>query len=601
VVGVDGAHRALVENLLGDVYLFEDPDAAFAFVASEAGSRATAVALSGVAVSRAAGIYFAGGATEEFSLLGRSGDLDRAREAIPALEAEIASAESECGEARAARERLAGRAREIETELAALRGERAARNEELQVLERDLAGCREKAALLMRAVDEIETARVETLSKLEEMKLSLKMQEELGSPADGAEMESELASLQKRKEELEAATTERRVALASLRGGLEKDREEQRGLAEMEQQFRAIADERRREIDESTVELGELESGIASERGTVRGLLDEETGFERSLDALAGTLEERGAEAEAAEKELKARAAERERLFEKLNETKIALSTIGARMSGLVEKGKELYGEDLGCYLEGEELPLTPEEEAITREMLDKERRKLESIGPVNLAAVDEYAEKKTRLDFLEAQKADLVKAAGELVEAIGKINSRAREQFLETYNAVRAYFQETFKILFEGGEADLALGEGVDPLEADIIITARPRGKRLQDIALLSGGERALTALALLFALYKAKPSPFCIFDEVDAPLDDANIQRFVRMLQVFKKDTQFIIITHNKRTMEAAEQLYGVTMEERGVSRVVSVDFAGIEKVMKNRETAGRAMLPSEISSSN
>jgi chromosome segregation protein len=453
----------------------------------------------------------------------------------------------------------------------------------------------------MRTVDEIETARVETLSKLEEMKLSLKMQEELGSPSEGEGMEAELASLQKRKEELEAAVTERRVALASLRGGLEKDREEQKGLAEMEQQFRAIGDERRREIEESTIELGGLETAIAAEKRAVHGLLDEETGFETSLDGLAGSLEERRVEAEAAEKELKGRAAERERLFEKLNETKIALSTIGARMSGLVEKGRELYREDLGCYLEGTELPLTDEEAAVDRDMLDRERRKLESLGPVNLAAVDEYAEKKTRLDFLEAQKADLVKAAGELVEAIGKINVRAREQFLETFRTVRANFQETFQILFEGGEADLALGEGEDPLEAEIVISARPRGKRLQDIALLSGGERALTALAILFALYKAKPSPFCIFDEVDAPLDDANIQRFVRMLHVFKKDTQFIIITHNKRTMEAAEQLYGVTMEERGISRVVSVDFEGIEKVMKNRGIAGRALLPSEVSSSN
>jgi len=601
VVGVDDAHRALVESLLGDVYLFEDPDAALSFVASEAGSAAAAVTLSGVAVSRAAGIYFAGGATEEFSLLGRSDDLDRARETIPALEAEIASLAGACEEARAGREGLAGRARTIETDIRALREEHARRNEELQALERDHAGCREKASLLMRTVDEIETARVETLSKLEEMKLSLKMQEELGSPSEGEGMEAELASLQKRKEELEAAVTERRVALASLRGGLEKDREEQKGLAEMEQQFRAIGDERRREIEESTIELGGLETAIAAEKRAVHGLLDEETGFETSLDGLAGSLEERRVEAEAAEKELKGRAAERERLFEKLNETKIALSTIGARMSGLVEKGRELYREDLGCYLEGTELPLTDEEAAVDRDMLDRERRKLESLGPVNLAAVDEYAEKKTRLDFLEAQKADLVKAAGELVEAIGKINVRAREQFLETFRTVRANFQETFQILFEGGEADLALGEGEDPLEAEIVISARPRGKRLQDIALLSGGERALTALAILFALYKAKPSPFCIFDEVDAPLDDANIQRFVRMLHVFKKDTQFIIITHNKRTMEAAEQLYGVTMEERGISRVVSVDFEGIEKVMKNRGIAGRALLPSEVSSSN
>ncbi len=600
-VGVDEPYRALVESLLGDVYLFDDPDAALSFVASPAGSSASAVTLSGVSISRATGIYFAGGAREEFSLLGRSGEIDRAAEAIPVLDAEIVSLSGECADARLARDRSAVRMGEIEAGIRDLREEHAQRNEELQVLERDHAGSREKVALLMRSVDEIEAARFETLSKLEEVKLSLKMREEAGSPAEGEWMETELSGLHKRKEEVETATTDRRVALASLRGGLEKDREEQKGLAEMEQQFRSIADERGGEIETSTRETVELEASIAAERGSVRELLEEERGFESSLNSLTGELEERRGQAEAAEKELKSRAAERERIFERLNETKIALSTIGARMGGLIEKGRELYREDLGCYLEGKELPLTEEESTVDRDMLERERRKLESLGPVNLAAVDEYAEKKSRLDFLEAQKADLVKATEELAEAIGKINARAREQFLETYTAVRANFQETFKILFEGGEADLALGEGEDPLEADIIITARPRGKRLQDIALLSGGERALTALALLFALYKAKPSPFCIFDEVDAPLDDANIQRFVRMLHVFKKDTQFIIITHNKRTMEAAEQLYGVTMEELGVSRVVSVDFASIEQVMKNRAASGRALMPSEVSSNN
>jgi chromosome segregation protein len=387
--------------------------------------------------------------------------------------------------------------------------------------------------------------------------------------------------------------------LASLNGALEKDREEQRGLCEMETQFRGIVEERRREISASEEEIIALAAAMDQERSVARGLLDEESSYERGLEGLAGDLEERRASADAAEKELKERKTERERIFERLNETKIALSKLDISMRGLVEKAREMYDADLNCYLEGTELPLSDEEAAVTREMLDREKKKLESIGPVNLAAVEEYNENKTRLDFLEEQKADLVKAKEELMEAIKKINARARSQFLETYDIVRKNFQETFRILFEGGEADLNLSEGSDPLEAEIIITARPKGKRLQDIALLSGGERALTALALLFALYKAKPSPFCIFDEVDAPLDDANVQRFLRMLQVFKRDTQFIIITHNKRTMEVAETLYGVTMEERGVSRVVSVDIEGIEKVLRNRAASEHVLVPSEASS--
>lgn len=598
-VKVDDARKALVENLIGGVYVFEDASRALDFVSSEQGAGASAVTLSGVAFSGAAGVYFAGGATEEFSLLGRSDDIERIGETILRLEGEVASLAVSCDEERTARENLQARVRGLEGDIQRGRDEVSKRREELQGIEKDHATRKEKVSLLLKTIDEIETSRFEVLSKLEEVRLSLRAQEESGAGGPAASIEGDLAALHTRKEEAEASLTEKRVALASLNGALGKHREELKGLAEMEAQFRGIVDERRHEIASSEEELAGLVSGVESERSVVRDLLEEERSFERGLEELVGSLEERRAEAEGAEKELKGRKAERERVFERLGEIKIALSTLETRMRGLVDKAREMYAADLGCYLEGTELPLTDEEAAVTKEMLDREKKKLESIGPVNLAAVEEFNDKNTRLDFLEAQKADLVKAKDELAEAIKKINARARSQFLETYELVRKNFQETFTILFEGGEADLSLGEGTDPLEADIVITARPKGKRLQDIALLSGGERALTALALLFALYKAKPSPFCIFDEVDAPLDDANIQRFLRMLQVFKKDTQFIIITHNKRTMEVAETLYGVTMEERGVSRVVSVDFDGIEKVLRNRAASDRVLVPSEASS--
>ena len=597
-VKVDDSRKALVENLLGGVYLFEDAPRALDFVSSERGALASAVTLSGVSFSGTAGVYFAGGATEEFSLLGRSDDLERIKETIPSLDHEVAALTISCDEERTARENLQARVRGLEGDIQRGRDELSRRRDELQGIEKDHAMRKEKVSLLLKTIDEIETSRFDVLSKLEESRLSLRMHEEGGALGPAATIESDLAAFQKRKEEAEAALTEKKIALASLKGALDKDREELRGLAGMEAQFRGIVDERRREIAASGEELAGLASAVDAERSVVRGFLEEERSFEHGLEELAGSLEERRAEADAVDKELKGRKAERERIFERLNEIKITLSTLETRMRSLVDKAQEMYAEDLGCYLEGKELPLTDEEAAVTRDMLDREKKKLESIGPVNLAAVDEFDEKKMRLDFLESQKADLVEAKEELAEAIKKINARARSQFLETYELVRKNFQETFRILFEGGEADLSLGEGTDPLEADIIITARPKGKRLQDIALLSGGERALTALALLFALYKAKPSPFCIFDEVDAPLDDANIQRFLRMLQAFKKDTQFIIITHNKRTMEVAETLYGVTMEERGISRVVSVDFDGIENVLRNRAVSERVLVPSEVS---
>ncbi|HEX6694835.1 MAG TPA: AAA family ATPase, partial [Longimicrobiales bacterium] len=199
----------------------------------------------------------------------------------------------------------------------------------------------------------------------------------------------------------------------------------------------------------------------------------------------------------------------------------------------------------------------------------------IERLGPINMLAMEEYDEESTRLEFLTAQRDDLMKARDDLQNAIRQINKTAKDLFNQTFEEVRVNFRRTFQTLFEGGECDIRLEDPDDPLESPIDISASPRGKKTQRIHLLSGGERALTALALLFAIYLVKPSPFCVLDEVDAPLDEANVGRFVTMLQNFKSTTQFIVITHNPRTMEAADWLYGVTMEEPGISTIVGVQL--------------------------
>jgi chromosome segregation protein len=193
----------------------------------------------------------------------------------------------------------------------------------------------------------------------------------------------------------------------------------------------------------------------------------------------------------------------------------------------------------------------------------------------VNLVAFSEYTEEKQRFDFLVAQRNDLLDAEKTLTKTIDEINHTAHQKFLETFEQISENFKTTFQSLFNGGESELKLEPDVDPLEAKIEIMAKPAGKRPQSIDLLSAGEKTLTAIALLFAIYLVKPSPFCILDEVDAPLDDNNTDNYVRMIRKFSTDTQFIVITHNKRTMEAADTLYGVTMQEQGESKVVAVRF--------------------------
>jgi chromosome segregation protein len=222
------------------------------------------------------------------------------------------------------------------------------------------------------------------------------------------------------------------------------------------------------------------------------------------------------------------------------------------------------------------EQPIHPDDANLEQLIADLTRQ-LDNMGPVNLEAVHEYDELEERYRFLETQNSDLVAARREVLDVIARINSTTQKLFAETFEQVRVNFREMFRELFDGGRADLSLQDENDPLNCGIEITARPPGKQLQSVSLLSGGERTMTAVALLFAIYMVRPSPFCILDEMDAPLDESNINRFIRVLERFVSQSQFIIITHNKRTIAKADILYGVTMEERGVSKLVGMKLSG------------------------
>jgi chromosome segregation protein len=207
--------------------------------------------------------------------------------------------------------------------------------------------------------------------------------------------------------------------------------------------------------------------------------------------------------------------------------------------------------------------------------MVAEFRTKIEAMGPVNLVAIEEYKELEERDNFLSNQKQDLDKSKEQLMEFIRKINRETTEMFRATFEQVNINFDTMFSKLFNGGTAKLVLVNEEDLLECGIEIIARPPGKRLQNVSLLSGGERTMTAVALLFAIYMIKPSPFCLLDELDAALDEANIGRFVTMLKDFLAQSQFVVITHNRQTIAAAAVMYGVTMPEKGISKVVSMKF--------------------------
>ncbi len=213
------------------------------------------------------------------------------------------------------------------------------------------------------------------------------------------------------------------------------------------------------------------------------------------------------------------------------------------------------------------------------RQENERLKEAIDAVGPVNALAVEEHAEEQKRLEFLMTQRDDLVAARTSLQQAAREIDQAAKTLFLQSFGKVRENFRSVFQTLFGGGECDVRLANEDEPLDSEIEIHAAPRGKRTQRIHLLSSGERTLVAVSLLFAIFLTMPSPFCLLDEVDAPLDDANVGRYVRLLAEFKEQTQFIVITHNPRTMQAADAVYGVTMQEPGVSTIVGVRLGQTE----------------------
>jgi chromosome segregation protein len=266
-----------------------------------------------------------------------------------------------------------------------------------------------------------------------------------------------------------------------------------------------------------------------------------------------------------------------------LNEIKDKLNELKLHLAGMKERLSVEFKVDLDAIIDEERNSDTPLEEL--QEKCDRMKKRLENMGEINPTAVEAFTEMKKRFDFIKEQKNDLVSAKESLLQTIQEVETTANQKFLDTFNQVRDNFQNVFKALFtEDDTADMVLSDPDNLAETGIDIVAKPKGKRPTSITQLSGGEKTLTATALLFAIYLIKPAPFCILDEVDAPLDDANVGKFTQMIRKFSKDSQFIIVTHNKMTMASVDVIYGVTMQEPGVSKLVPVDFRGLDHQFVN-----------------
>jgi len=364
-----------------------------------------------------------------------------------------------------------------------------------------------------------------------------------------------------------------KIKLVSLQGKEEQLTNDDLRLAELISEIETSFANKENETKDSLAEIEKIKKTILEKREDLKSAFEKIEEEKKTLNSLRSDQAEKQERLSNKEKELKLFRGTKEKVQDEFHQLEMEKLELSSRVENIKDKIWEEYKIDLEKF--ESEAQSAIEDHTKNKERLDFLKEKVNTLGPVNLLALEEYQTTKLRLEFLQNQMKDLTEAKETLSSTILKINQTARGLFQETFEKIKGNFQKVFEELFEGGEADVALVDGEDPLESPIQISARPYGKRLLNISQLSGGEKALTAIALLFAIYLVKPSPFCILDEVDAPLDDANIIRFLRLIKHFSSNTQFVIITHNKMTMEAANVLYGVTMEQPGVSKIVSVRF--------------------------
>jgi chromosome segregation protein len=432
---------------------------------------------------------------------------------------------------------------------------------EAAVLERELALAEERKARLR---SELEAAAAEKTRREEAITQSSAALRELR--ADLERLTQELAEASARASALEERTRAAGAEVARLRSMGEDLRSRMTRLQQQSESWREQRQRLEEEGETIRVRLHELEAGLEMAQGELQRLAQESGAARAQRAALSPQVE-------AARAELEAHRTQR-------SEAEVAFARADSdRTHHAQQCREELHAEPSAV------LAVLPPNSVLTSEALpaaEEEVRqlksRLENLGPVNMMALEELQEAEDRLTFLDTQRQDLLASIEDTTQAIREIDQVSRQQFLEAFQAINGYFAETFRTLFGGGLGEMRLTDESDP-DSGIDIAAQPPGKRLQNVLLLSGGEKALAALALLIAIFRYTPSPFCILDEVDAPLDESNIDRFSHMVEQMSRHTQFILITHSKRTMETARVMYGVTMEEPGVSKLVSVRFDALQ----------------------
>lgn len=593
-VETDEQYQPLVRRLLGRTWLVDSLDTAYR-LAGSIGKGLHFVSAAGEYVS-ADGVVAVGPRPEAVGLLTWRNELQRVQQLLAAeqsrrselhnvIQALESAADTDAAEVQ---ERLAAHA-PLAERVAALGQQRAARTERSRQIDIQLERLADQEHQRNHELEWAELALEEVATQRRDLEIQTRQLVAAVEKASAAVHELEL-----RCGQLQEFATERQVALAKAEQHLEILRAQAEQLHRDQQERDQALSDAHAQLQRAVAELQRQELELLRNSAVVAELsLHQEAAAARIRDAVAQELAIRSKRNELAQQSQRLRR-EEELLAAKRQQLELRMSEVKLHRQALAQRMQEDIGIDLVAAAESpQQVPLeTDARRAEIERTIAELRSSLNVIGPVNLDAIEELDELQSRFDGLAAQRRDLVEAKSAIEQLVVRINNETRQLFLTTIDVIRGHFQELFRRLFGGGEADLVLvvEEGEDVLEGGIEITACPPGKETRTISLLSGGEKTLTCIALLLAVFRSRPSPFCILDEVDAALDEANIGRFTTVLSEFLSSTQFVVVTHSKRTMAGAQTLLGVTMQESGISKQISVKLEDVDEEGNIRSFAPR-----------
>ena len=602
VIHAEPSVEPLLKSLLGRTFIAADLNTATAQI-QNGHAGCDFVTMGGELLNRH-GIYTGGylnkGANGKApgSILGRKNQITELQAELTELQNLVAEASRKRGALLSEQTELQASLQAAQTELREQEVAIATREGEFKALQNSNRLLQQKIETVLFEVESLAAQEQEGLQKREALTAKLNDLEtrERNAQEQVVALTNELENLRAHRDEANAALTESKVALAADEQLAASFKQQVTALEQRIRELTQVVEQRKNECSSFVSKQEQAQTEIQDSRAQIERLQHEREQVSGQAAELIGQKNSQEGEIAARDEALRT---QRNRLTEIQNKRgglEVELAQKNMSVQNLREKVQEKYhlnlddirSECITITLADEGAPkvqtLTPEEMAAAGaatdwhavgQQVEALQQKLDDLGPVNLVAIEEYEETEQRHQFLSTQHDDLVHAKIQLLEIINRINTQTRTMFVETFEKIRDNFRLMFVDVFGGGKADLILSDENDVLESGIEIVARPPGKQLQSISLLSGGEQTMVAVSLLFSIYQVKPSPFCVLDELDAPLDESNVIRFVKILQRFLAHSQFVIITHNKRTIGMADVLYGVTMQEHGVSKIVSVKF--------------------------